>query len=127
MTNAVASEVVDRIRDQWSTAFNARDFDALVAHYTEDGLFFGSAPELCASHSEIQTYFNNLPLGIALVDFPPMEVRAAAPGVIIASGFWTFDLDGETLDFRLSWTLVEREGRWLIAQHHAGRKPTGRL
>ncbi len=127
MTHDEAMSIVAEARDRWAAAFRARDFAAIVALYDENALFFGSAPDLSVDHAGIRAYFDDLPMGIALTSFPPQQVQAIAPGVIVASGFWTFSLDGETLEFRLSWTLVHRGETWRIAQHHAALKPKAGL
>ena len=122
-----AFQIVRDVCGAWAAAFRARDFVALVALYDPDALFFGSAPDLCIGHAAIRAYFEQLPAGIELTEFPPQCVRALAPGVLLTSGFWTFALGGERLEFRLSWTLVERDWGWRIGQHHAGLKPKARL
>jgi uncharacterized protein (TIGR02246 family) len=123
MTSDKALRIAKNIRDTWLKAFNARAFGELAGLYDDDAMFFGSAPDLHQGRAAIRGYFDALPKGIALVAFPDPRVRVVARDVITTSGFWTFELDGRPLEFRLSWTLVGRDDAWLIAQHHAGLKP----
>ncbi len=121
------TEVVADVQRQWAAAFAARDFARLVDLYADDALFFGSAPALCADRVAIRAYFDGLPAGIELVDFPALVARPVGEGAIMASGFWTFALKGERLAFRLSWLLVDRGAGWRILQHHAALKPATKL
>ncbi len=118
-----ASAIVAKMQSAWAAAFTCRDFAGIVEFYDKRALFFGSAPGLCDSPTAIRAYFDALPPGLALTDFPALEVRAISPDVIVASGDWTFALDGARLDFRLAWTLVRCDGHWRIVQHHASRRP----
>lgn len=123
MTGDDAERLIETFRDRWSVAFRARDFEKIVVLYDDAALFFGSAPELCVGRKAIRDYFHRLPAGIELNDFPVPEVRAVAPNVIVASGFWSFTLDERTLPYRLAWTLVDFAGEWRIVQHHAAARP----
>jgi uncharacterized protein (TIGR02246 family) len=118
-----AASIVAAVQAAWAAAFAARDWDALTALYSDDALFFGSAPELRVGRADIRGYFEGLPAEVTLTSFPPMRCRRAAPGVVVANGFWRFAAAGGDLDYRLSWTLVERSGRWRLVQHHAGARP----
>jgi ketosteroid isomerase-like protein len=127
MTAADPTAVVAAMQGWWASAFAARDFARLVELYASDALFFGSAPDLCADTASIRAYFDGLPAGIELVDFPDLVARPIGAGAVMASGFWTFALKGERLDFRLSWLLADRGAGWRIVQHHAGMKPAAKL
>ena len=127
MTRSDPAAVVADIQRKWAAAFAARDFAALVDLYAEDALFFGSAPALCADRAAIRAYFEGLPAGIELAEFPDLLARPLGEGAVMASGFWTFALGGERLAFRLSWLLADRGAGWRIVQHHAGLKPAGKL
>jgi ketosteroid isomerase-like protein len=56
------------------------------------------------------------------------QVFRLSPDVILAQGFGQFELtfkDGRSSEFmqRGTLTLVRREGRWQILQHHFSEKP----
>jgi uncharacterized protein (TIGR02246 family) len=114
----------EQLGDRWVDAFNRADVDALARLYTDDILFFGSLPDLYVGHAGVRDYLASvLPAGVQvqLVDRRFVDV---ADGIVAMSGLlngaWA---SGERRQYRLTWTLVERDGDWLIALHHGSLRP----
>ena len=111
--------IASQFRQAWSVAFRARDVTALAALYTQDALFFGSTAELYRGREGVLAYFSTLQRDVALLAFEPQDVIPAGPDTIVAAGYWQFRFGSEARPYRLTWTLVRRNGQWLIAAHHA--------
>lgn len=117
MTDRIAAEFLD----SWARAHTARDWDALVAMYTRDALFFGSTPALAVGHADIRAYFVALaPHDEPSVDFDLIASRAVTPDVVEVASVATFRWAGNPgVQIRFTHTLVNRDGAWLAAGHHA--------
>ena len=112
-------QVAADLRARWSAAFARRDVGALAGLYTDDALFFGSRPELFRGREGVATYFRGLAADVILEAFEAPDIVAITPEVFVTAGYWRFTFAGETRFYRLTWVVVARAGRWLIAQHHA--------
>ena len=110
------------LRAQWEKAFNAWNFDQLVALYAEDAQFFGSTPQLNTGRDSIRAYFSKLPAGAWNARMGEHAVTSIGSGVLLSAGFVDFTHDGKALPYRLTFVLVKRGETWLIAQHHASPK-----
>ena len=119
MGDETALRVVAEIQAAWSAAFGARELDALAALYWDDALLFGSTAPLYTGREGVRQYFATLPASIRLEHFRPPTIVKPFPDVILTAGGWRFDFAGEPRNFRLTWTLVRRNGAWRIASHHA--------
>lgn len=122
MPETTASEaklIVAWLQESWRRAFLARDANALAALYTKDALFFGSTPDLYLGRDGVRDYFATLRADVVLDAFDTQQVVQASEDTIIAAGYWQFLFGGEARPYRLTWTIVRRDGQWLIAAHHA--------
>lgn len=102
----------------WVEAFNSHDLDRHVALYTEDALLFGSTDELYRGRDGIRAYFGKLPAHASVRNYPPPVTRQLDDGTAITAGYVDFADGAQLLPYRMTWTLVRREGQWKIAQHH---------
>lgn len=115
---------IESLRMQWIDAFNSRDLDRHVRLYTEDAMLFGSDPVLYRGHEGVRTYFGALGPGACVRNYPEPAVVSLLDDVALTAGFVDFAEGGRLLPYRLTWTLVRRQGNWRIAQHH-GSPRTG--
>lgn len=117
---ADGSQAAREVCLQWADAVNALDLDRLAGMYTEDALLFGSVPELFSGRAAVQRYFSRFPSGLFTARIGDQRAVEVAPNVLAMSGVVDFDKKGAgTTPFRLSFVLVRRDDRWLIAQQHA--------
>jgi ketosteroid isomerase-like protein len=110
---------VDEVTAAWRTHFNAKNWDALVALYDADALFYGSTPELFRGPSAIAGYFYHLPDSIRAERYDTPAWAAVTQDVVVTAGPVRFFVGDKALDFRMTWTLVRRADGWRIAAHHA--------
>lgn len=120
-------EAVALVQAVWQEAFAARDVPMLVRLYTEDAAFYGSQAELLCGHAGVFNYFSKLPSRFRRARFAESALVLPTPGVIVASGPVTFDVEDEgtscALLYRVTQVFVERDRVWLIAAHHASPRP----
>ena len=108
----------ESLRHAWIAAFNAHDLDSHAALYTEDAMLFGSNDTLHRGQTGIRGYFGKLPGTAGVHSYPAPEVVFLTDDVAVTAALVDF-ADGETLlPYRLTWTVVRRDGNWKIAQHH---------
>lgn len=108
----------ESLRHAWIAAFNAHDLDSHAALYTEDAMLFGSDDTLHRGRAGIRSYFAGRPPGAAVKHYPVPELVQLGPDTAVTAAFVDFT-DGATLmPYRVTWTLVRRDGNWRIAQHH---------
>ena len=109
---------IDSLRRHWIEAFNSHDLDAHVALYTPDALLFGSNDTLHRGHAAIRSYFGGRPPGARVHSYPAPQTVFLTDDVAVTAALVDF-ADGDTLlPYRLTWTVVRRDGGWKIAQHH---------
>jgi ketosteroid isomerase-like protein len=113
---------MDELPTLWRTAFNAKDWPALVALYTREILFYGSTPDLLVGPAAVLDYFCALPVDISVERFSQPVIVPLTPDVATMAMDVRFRLAGELLPFRMTWTIVKIAGAWKIAAHHASRK-----
>lgn len=120
MTDRIAADFLDA----WARAHTSRDWDALVAMYTRDALFFGSTPALAVGHPGIRAYFVALaPHDDPSLTFDLIDSRHVTHDVIEVASVGTFRWIGNPgVPIRFTHTLVNRDGTWLAAGHHASRQ-----
>lgn len=109
---------VDSLIAEWIDAFNAHDLDRHMALYTAGAMLFGAVDELQDGRDAIRAYFANRPAGARVLDYLRPTVRNISEGVAVTSGHVVFSDGTQPLPYRLSWTLVQQDGDWKIAQHH---------
>jgi uncharacterized protein (TIGR02246 family) len=129
-SGASAHEQVAAATAAWVDAFNKRDTARLVGLYDPEAVLWGtSAQRMAAGPAAIGEYFKNL-------DAPQRSPVAAAIGeqrirvygdTAIDSGTYTFwvtrDGKQEPIPARYSIVYRNREGKWLIVDHHSSRVP----
>jgi uncharacterized protein (TIGR02246 family) len=98
--------------------------------YAQDGVLWGTiSSTIRDDRAELEDYFvtacSKLPK--LTVEFKDPLVRIYGGDTAINSGVYTFtyEKDGQTtqLPARYSFTLVKRDGQWLIADHHSSAMP----
>jgi hypothetical protein len=113
--------VLERFLDDWRRRHECGDVEGLVELYLDEVLFFGSAPDLRTDHAGVRRYFSALPRhdGSQVV-FSVLAATKPLPGVVEGASTALFSWPGNPgTGIRFTHTLVEREGRWLAACHHA--------
>jgi ketosteroid isomerase-like protein len=113
---------MDELPALWRSAFNAKDWPALVALYSREILFYGSTPDLLVGTAAVLDYFRALPDDISVEPFAQPVIVPLAPDVATMAMDVRFRLAKELLPFRMTWTIVRIAGDWKIAAHHASRK-----
>ncbi len=121
------SAAVTGIQAAWAEAFANRDVARLESLYTDDAVFYGSAPPLYRGRQGVRQYFSQLSPRFQRARFAEATVVVLAPTAIAASGGVDFaaEQDGVqmTLPYRMTHVLVLRGEAWLIATHHASPVP----
>ena len=121
------ADIVVCLQAAWAEAFERRDVQALAALYTADAAFYGSRAELYRGREGVTDYFTVLPPRFKRARFDRPALVALAPGAVAASGPVTFETSEEgavrLLRYRMTHVVVERDGRCLIATHHASPEP----
>lgn len=109
---------IESLIEQWIDAFNAHDLDRHTALYTPDAMLFGAVDELHDGRDAIRSYFEDRGPGVHVKTFAPPLIRQIGDGIAVTSGHVDFADGTQLMPYRLSWTLVQRDGNWRIAQHH---------
>ena len=117
-TTAQAQDIADHALRRWTAAFDRADWSALTSLYTADAHLFGSKPTLYAGSDGVHEYFSQLAPGASVV-FEPPQVAQPGDAVITLATTAKFRRAGEPRPYRMSWTLLEANGVWRIASHHA--------
>ena len=122
--------IVTAVLQAWSAAASTWDPAGIAANYAEDAVFFGGRPGMQQGRAGVLGYFDSYASVIARAKLTlrDHQVFRLSPDVILAQGFGQFELgfkDGRSSEFtqRGTLTLVRREGRWQILQHHFSEKP----
>lgn len=104
----------------WSDRFSRRDSIGLAAIYHERALLFGSSDSLLSGRAAIQRYFAALPAtGPASARFSDIECAPLSASTVAVAGLVHFSIGESTLTMRITLSLVEEGGAWLIGLHHA--------
>jgi uncharacterized protein (TIGR02246 family) len=113
----------------WIDAMNSRDPDRVVALYDPEAVLWGTvSPTIRETPEAIRDYYQTLPtlppeFRGTLVD---QHVRVYGD-TAINSGTYTFAtvVDGRhaTVQTRFTFVYRQRDGRWLIVEHHASAMP----
>lgn len=113
---------------QWAEAFSSETPDDILNLYADEAVLWGT---LSAARSDtpeaLRAYFEQIfTFGKREVRFYDPLIRQYGP-VMINSGsytfFWNRNGVDETVESRYSMVYVERDGEWLIVDHHSSRKP----
>jgi uncharacterized protein (TIGR02246 family) len=113
----------------WADAFNSRDPERVLALYDPEAVLWGTvSPTLRDTPAAIRDYFKGMPsqpqFRVTLGDH---RIRVYGP-VAINTGSYTFSnvRDGQPVTFpaRFSLTFQQRDGRWMIVDHHSSSMPS---
>jgi uncharacterized protein (TIGR02246 family) len=128
VATAGPKEDVTAATQAWADAFNSRDPERVLALYNPEAVLWGTvSPTVRDNPAAIREYFQGLPArpqGKVVLG----EQRARVYGqVAINTGYYTFSdvRDGQpvTVPARFSFTYHQRDGRWMIVDHHSSRVP----
>lgn|SRR5689334_15499518 len=104
--------------EQWIAAFNSHDLDTHMQLYDENATLFGSVDPLQVGREGIRAYFGGRGPDVRVRHYPNPAVTLLGPDVAVTTAHVDF-ADGATpMPYRVSWTLVKRDGNWRIAHHH---------
>ena len=122
------ADIVSELQREWSLLFDQRDIEGLVSLYSRESCLSGGKPDLYFAPSGISTYFSALPPSSLRAQFGESTVVRLSATVINSAGFVTFSRAEPTpsdvlMHYRITLTLVEEDGVWKIACHHASPVP----
>jgi len=128
MPSSAATDIVSRVEQNWVRCFDERDIEGLSQLYSREACLFGGKPELFHRREGVRTYFGLLAHLPLRAEFGERTVVQLSPTVISSNGYMTFCiLDAEpsqsTHPYRITLILVEEDGDWKIAGHHASPVP----
>ena len=108
----------------WADAFNSRQTARIAALYDPEAVLWGtSSKKMATTPAEIAEYFNNASkvpsLKVAISD---QKVRTYGD-IAISTGAYTFSFPKGELAARFTFVFYNREGKWLIVEHHSSRVP----
>jgi len=125
---AGAKEEVAAATQAWADAGNSKDVERILALYDAEAVLWGTvSPTLRDSPAAIREYFKpgtNRPHLKGVLG----EQRVRVYGdIAINTEYYTFSdmRDGQpvTIPARFSFVYRQRDGRWLILDHHSSRVP----
>jgi uncharacterized protein (TIGR02246 family) len=129
-TDAAKHDALRKLKDTMEEALNKRDLDALVANVDENLVFTTMNGDVARGRQGIRDYFSKMMEGPDKIvdtitsDFEPDDLSifyGDSMAVAFGSSKDHYVLtDGRKFDIAGRWTatLVNKEGRWLIAAFH---------
>jgi uncharacterized protein (TIGR02246 family) len=123
------TETVAAAIQAWADAFNSHNLERILALYDAEAVFWGTvSPTLRDTPAAIREYFQGLPDRLqARVELEEQRLRIY-DAMALNTGSYTFSdvRDGQriTIPARFSFTYRQREGRWLIVDHHSSAVPS---
>jgi uncharacterized protein (TIGR02246 family) len=137
MSNAAAANdeadvtaAMNAWKDNLAAACGGGGAEKILPLYAEDGVLWGTISSTIRNdRAGLEDYFVNAcqKLPKLTVEFKDPLIRVYGGDAAINSGYYTFSFekDGKTtqLPARYSFTLVKRDGKWLIADHHSSAMP----
>lgn len=129
LSSAGHKEEVSAAMQSWIDAMNSHDIERVLALYDSEAVLWGTrSPELRGNPAAVRDYFK------ILKTVPPSykvvlgEQRIRVYGdIAINTGTYIFseDRDGKTIirPSRFSFVYRNRDGRWLIVDHHSSAVP----
>jgi uncharacterized protein (TIGR02246 family) len=123
-----AKEQVAAATASWAAAFNSRDPARITAAYDPEAVLWGTiSKEIRTNPAAIADYFKDAgkrPNG--RVSIGEQNIRVYGD-IAVNSGYYTFsDLrDGNNIEVpaRFSMVYKNRNGKWMIVDHHSSRVP----
>ena len=115
----------------WAEAFNSRDPAQVLALYDPEAVFWGTISQTLRDTPEaIRDYFKGMPTNPnARVTLGEQRIRVYGD-IASNTGLYTFAnvRDGQpvTTPARFSFTYRQRDGHWLIVDHHSSAVPAPR-
>ena len=128
VSTAGPKEDVTAATQAWAEAFNSRDPERVLALYDPEAVLWGTvSPTIRDTPAAIRDYFKVLPAQPqGRVMLGEQHIRVYGP-IAINTGSYTFSnvRDGQpvTVPARFSFTYRQRDGRWMIVDHHSSRVP----
>jgi uncharacterized protein (TIGR02246 family) len=119
---------VEATTARWVDAFNRKSTADIVALYAKDAVFFGTtSPVLRDTPELIADYFKNLQLlGDATIAIGEHRVQLFGD-TAVNTGYYTLTTyrDGAPVQLPARFTFVyrQRDGAWMIVEHHSSARP----
>ena len=111
------------VRQSGNDALNAHDVNRIMSHYFRDVIYFSSAQnELIVGTDMLRAFFTKLPTTVK-VEMGQVLATQPVPNVIVCSGYQTVVTPNRRTLTRISMTLVNINGAWLIAEQHVSAYP----
>jgi uncharacterized protein (TIGR02246 family) len=119
---------IDELLEKYKTAVYAKDVEAFVALFDQDARVFDlwgewSYDGIASWRGMVEQWFGSLNAERDLVEFDDVKATASGGLAIVHSfvRFTALSAEGKalrTMQERLTWTLVQKEGGWKIAHQH---------
>jgi uncharacterized protein (TIGR02246 family) len=128
VVTAGPKEDVAAATQAWADAFTGHDLERILALYDAEAVLWGTvSPTLRDNPAAIRDYFKGLP-GRPQAKVVLGEYRVRVYGdTAINTGYYTFSdvRDGQpvTVQARFTFAYRQRDGRWMIVDHHSSRVP----
>jgi uncharacterized protein (TIGR02246 family) len=113
----------------WVDALNSHELERVLALYDPEAVLWGTAsPTLRDTPEAIRAYFKGLPNQLQLRVVLGEQRTRVYGEMAINTGSYTFSnvRDGQpvTRPARFSFTYRQRDGRWMIVDHHSSDVPS---
>ena len=130
LTESTASEIAADLEKRWAKYTVAADVQSMLSLFAENVVFLGSLPTVFLGREGVKKYLSSVKLDSSrAVTFQDREVQVLAPNIFTSLAHVVFDteIDGKRVPFRcaFSWTVIEEDGVWKIAQQHASPRQAG--
>jgi uncharacterized protein (TIGR02246 family) len=113
----------------WIDAFNSHDPARVVALYAPEAVFWGTvSPTLRDTPEAIRDYFKGLPDQPQLkIELGEQRIRVYGDMALNTGSYTVLNVrEGQpvTTPARFSFTYRQRDGRWMIVDHHSSAVPS---
>lgn len=127
---AAVTAAMNAWKDNLKAACGGGGAGKILPLYADDGVLWGTiSPTIRDEPKELEDYFTGAcqKLPKLTVVFSEPLIRVYGGDTAINSGVYvfTYEKDGKPVELpaRYSFTLVKRDGKWLIADHHSSAMP----
>lgn len=117
-------------RDNLKDACGGGGAGKILPLYANDGVLWGTiSPTIRDEPKELEDYFvgacQKLPKLTVVFKDPLIRIYGGDTAINSGSYVFTYEKDGKPVELpaRYSFTLVKRDGKWLIADHHSSAMP----